>query len=263
MFNTGQFKKHLNTEWLGSNFIFEDVTDSTNSDLKKIPSDQLKHGTVLLADYQLHGRGQYNRNWISEPGQNLTFTLAFRPAAFDRLPLLTLATGWALIQSLNFHYQIKATLKLPNDILSSQKKIAGILTENIFYGSRLDRVLIGIGLNVNQCHFSSDIENATSVFNEIGKSCNRERLLAQLLSDIEIAYDRWSLGDPDFILEINRTLEGYGKWVEVTVNDIPEKDKVKLLGMNELGHLLILTKEFEVKEFIHEQVRIQPDYKKS
>ena len=260
MFNTDLFKEYLKTEWLGLNFIFHKKTDSTNSDLKKIASDDLVHGTVLLADHQQNGRGQYNRTWISEPGLNLTFTMAFRPDETDRLSLLTLSTGWALINFLRCEFQLEGNLKMPNDVLISGKKISGILTENIFYGSRLDRVLIGVGLNVNQSRFSSELNQATSIRIEKGKPCNREVILAKLLMEIETAYSRWKLGDPDFIREINRSIEGYGDWVRITVNNIPEKEKVKLLGVNELGHLLILTKKLEVKKFIHEQVRIQPDY---
>jgi len=261
MFNSDLFKRHLKTEWLGSNFIFREKTDSTNSDLKKIASEDLVHGTVLLADHQQNGRGQYNRLWISEPGLNLTFTMAFRPAETDRLPLLTMTIGWALINFLQCEFRFKGYLKMPNDVLISRKKIAGILTENIFYGSRLDRVLIGVGLNVNQSQFSSELDQATSIRIENGKSCNREEMLAKLLMEIEAAYSRWTLRDPDFIRDINRSIEGYGDWVRITVNNIPEKEKVKLLGVNESGHLLILTKELEVKKFIHEQVRIQPGYK--
>jgi BirA family transcriptional regulator, biotin operon repressor / biotin---[acetyl-CoA-carboxylase] ligase len=263
MFDSDHFKENLKTQWLGANFIFREFTDSTNTDLKKIPSDKLIHGTVLLAENQRRGRGQYSRNWLSEPGHNLTFTLALRPSEADRLPLLTLATGWAIIRTLKKNYQFDSFLKLPNDILVSGKKIAGILTENVFYGSRLDRVLIGIGLNVNQSDFSPEISHATSVFREFGTQCDREILLAKLLSGFEDAYRRWKLNDKELILDINRTIEGYGEWVSIIINNKPEKKKVKLLGVNELGHLLILTKEFEVKEYTHEQVRIRHHYKAS
>ncbi|MEX0894218.1 MAG: hypothetical protein WDZ36_00550, partial [Balneolaceae bacterium] len=96
LFDIEKFQDALSTRWLGSEFLFVEQTHSTNTVLKNKPGDQISHGTVLLADAQQQGRGQYNRRWESEPGKNLTFTIAFKPPRADRLPLLTLATGEAI-----------------------------------------------------------------------------------------------------------------------------------------------------------------------
>lgn len=259
MFNTELFKKKLQTRWVGQNFIFRQKTESTNSDLKSIPANELVNGTVYLADFQWKGRGQYNRNWYAEPGKNLTFTVAFCPANAERLSLLTLSAGWAIIRVLNDQYKLASCLKFPNDVIISEKKVAGILTENIFNGSRLERVLIGIGLNVNQDNFPSDLENAVSLCQVLEKTVDREELLCRLLESIELVYSKWDKKDPELVKEVSRMISGYGQWVSITINGKPEPDKVKFLGVNGEGHLLILTKELQVKIITHEQIRFQPD----
>lgn len=258
MFDIETFEKNLGTQWLGANFLYREEAGSTNTEMKKIRSGELVHGTVLLADTQLKGRGQYDRKWYSEPGKNLTFTIGFRPGSPDRLPLLTLASGWAISKVIQNRYDQQCCLQLPNDVLISGKKVAGILTENIFNGLNLDRVLIGIGFNVNQTEFPAELEQATSLQLLLQNPVPREELMCYLLESIEETYQKWHKRDPELNHHVNRSISGYGEWVNISVNNRPEPEKVKFLGINEEGHLLILTKEFEVKKFTHEQIRIQP-----
>lgn len=261
MFKTDSFKKKLQTRWVGKNFIFRQETESTNTELKSIPAKDLVNGTVLLADSQLKGRGQYNRRWHTDPGKNLTFTVAFRPANAEGLSLLTLSAGWAVIRVLNNIYDLNCRLKFPNDVTISGKKIAGILTENIFNGLKPERVLIGIGLNVNQENFPPELDHAVSMSQVLKTSIEREELLCRILESVEFVYRKWDKRETELVREISRTISGYGNWVRITINNKPEPDKVKFLGVNGKGHLLILTEEMEVKIITHEQVRFQSDDK--
>jgi BirA family transcriptional regulator, biotin operon repressor / biotin---[acetyl-CoA-carboxylase] ligase len=258
MFDIQSFERNLRTQWLGANFLYREEAGSTNTEMKKIRSGELVHGTVLLADSQLKGRGQYDRSWYSEPGKNLTFTIGFRPGSPERLALLTLASGWAIIRAIQKRFGQQCSLQLPNDVLISGKKVAGILTENIFNGLKLDRMLIGIGFNVNQTEFPAGLERATSLQLLLQNPVPREELMCDLLESIEEAYQKWKKREPDLSHQVSRSISGYGEWVNILVNNRPEPEKVKFLGINEEGHLLILTKEFEVKKFTHEQIRIQP-----
>lgn len=260
MFNTNEFKDKLQTEWLGSDFIYKKETDSTNSDLKHLPSDRLVHGTVLLTDSQLKGRGQYERNWISETGKNLTFTIGLKPREQERLSLLTLVSAWGVTQALNSICGdgSRFYLKWPNDILTSTGKAGGILTESIFNGPNLERVLVGIGLNVNQLVFPG-LEWTTSLALESGEPCSREGLLCKILEHIEYAYKKWQMHDIGLIHDINRSIDGFGKWVCYSVNGSEMEGKVKFLGVNEKGHLRILQEDMEVKIFTYEQIRIHTD----
>lgn len=257
MFDSSTFKKYLQTQWLGQDFHHFEELESTNSYLKKLPAEEISHGMVCLADHQTKGRGQYERNWESEPGQNLTFTLVFTPSGHQRLHVLTLTLAYSLVELINRDFKLSAQIKWPNDILIGGRKLGGLLTETVFTGNSLDRVLVGIGLNINQVTFSGDVrDKATSLRLESGSEINRERFLADFLQFAEPNYARWNAMSRDLVRSINRRIIGYGDWVEVEVNGEPMKEQQKLVGINEEGKLIVIDKEAEVQTFAYEQIRI-------
>lgn len=256
-FDVDLFNHKLQTTWLGQEFIYLEKTDSTNSYLKNVPSHDLTHGTVVLADHQVKGRGQYERTWEAEPFKNLTFTIAFRPKVSDRLNLLSLAVAYSVAKIVDNYVEEIAHLKWPNDILINGKKIGGLLTECTFNGSNPDRVLIGLGLNVGQTQFSDGVKNtATSLKAVTHREILREELLNNLLLGIENIYQRWHKHDENLKADISKTLVGYGEWVEISINGVVPNQKFKFLGVNTKGELLMLNEQLDVNKFVHEQVRI-------
>ncbi|MEX0823569.1 MAG: biotin--[acetyl-CoA-carboxylase] ligase, partial [Balneolaceae bacterium] len=250
-------KNQLHATWVGSEFIYMESVDSTNIALKRIPPSELIHGTVLLTDHQTKGRGQYEKKWEAEPAKNLTFTIAFRPPAGERLTLLTLASAHAIRSVLEEKTGKKTEIKWPNDLLIEGKKVGGILTEGIFNGQKLDRVLIGVGLNVLQTQFSKEIEGlATSMKKITGQNYSREKLLSELLQSIEVAYQKWHKQDAGLCREISEHMIGYGEWVQLTIGNKHENGKYKFLGVNEKGELLALNEDLDIKTFTYEQIRI-------
>lgn len=256
-FDVDLFNHQLQTSWLGHEFIYLEKTDSTNTYLKNIPSPELTHGTVVLADHQVKGRGQYERIWEAEPFKNLTFTIAFRPKTSERLNLLSLAVAYSISRVLSDYVDKQVFLKWPNDILIEGKKVGGLLTECTFNGSKPDRVLIGFGLNVGQTQFSDEIEKKTTSLNKLSsQSCSREKLLNDLLLGIEHAYQRWHKHDETLKRDINNNIVGYGEWVEVSINGVIPNQKFKFIGVNSNGELLMLNEQLDVNKFVYEQVRI-------
>lgn len=260
-FNIEKYKTKLNTSWLGADLIYKESTASTNLCLKRLDSQKISHGSVCLADYQTRGRGQYKRNWASEKNKNLMFTIAFKPSSGDRLPLLTLSCALGIARAID-EYNIEiCEIKWPNDVLINGKKIAGILTESVFVGKIPERVLVGIGLNVNQLQFGNSVgAEATSLSLEVGeKVMDREELLCSVLQKIEHLYSRWQRYDPGLCQDINRRLIGYGEWVGVTLNGSLNGEKFKFLGMNEKGQCVMLNQDLNVHTFSYEQIRVFPD----
>lgn len=256
-FDVEHFEHILQTSWLGSEFIYFEKTDSTNTWLRKIPSSELVHGTVVLADCQEKGRGQYERKWESEPYKNLTFTLAFRPKSSDRLNLLTLSVALSITKTLGHYTSNPINIKWPNDIMVNGKKIGGLLTECTFNGSRPDRVLIGLGLNIAQRSFSDDVEkSATSFMKMTNANVSREGLLNEILLGIENEYHHWHKKDESLIREISQKLIGYGEWVEVSIDGEIQDQKYKCIGVNSNGELMMLNEQLDVNKFVHEQIRI-------
>ncbi len=258
MFNQEQFQKELAASWLGRSFFFFEELPSTNTKLKNWPDEHNSHGQLLMCDRQTAGRGQYSRSWISEPEANLTFSMLFKPVHAHSLHVLTLAFALALTELIEDTTGTPAHIKWPNDVMAGDQKIAGFLTESIYSGSTLNRLIVGLGLNVNQQHFPDDLSGAATSLQQLtGKAFNREQLLADLCNRFEYAYRRWTQHETELILSINKKILGFGEMVRISVNDDWLDGEFKLLGIDERGHLRILNKQLEVDTFSHEQIRVK------
>ncbi len=255
-FNEEYFKNRLHTSWIGSEFIHLKEVGSTNSWLKSLPTERFVHGMVVSTDNQTGGRGQHDRHWISEPCKNLTFSVGFRPPGADRLPLLTLATAYAVMGEVQMFTGEKVYLKWPNDIMIKGKKLGGVLTECIFLGSRPDRVIVGIGLNLEQTEFADTLPNAVSLSSLTAKIPEREKIMAGCLSRIEQSYLQWHKRDTELHQKVSRHLEAFGEWVQLTVNGELKEGRFKFLGINAKGELLVLNEDIDVNTFSHEQIRV-------
>ena len=141
------------------------ATDSTNSYLKELSLEQtLDDFTVVSTELQLKGRGQMGSKWVSDKGKNLTISILKKLENFDVQNQFNLncIVSLAIYDVL---LEIKAPnlyVKWPNDILSVDKKICGILIENILKGRFIQAAIIGIGLNVNQTNFGT-LEKVSSL----------------------------------------------------------------------------------------------------
>lgn len=257
MFNTKKFKNKLAASWLGGSLYFFEELPSTNTFAKKLKGDGTIHGTLVLTDYQTKGRGQHEHKWIVEPGKNLTFSLVFQPSNADRLNLLTLTCALSIKDTIKRLMNLEAQVKWPNDVLVNDKKLCGILTETVFIGNKLDRVIVGIGLNINQKEFSKSVlKDATSLSIEAGHEVDREEFLAHLIQDIEYKYRLWSHQEEDLLKEINKSLIGYGDQVKLKVDDEVLTGTYKFLGANNKGELVALDSDMNVRTFAFEQVRV-------
>ncbi|MFO8030866.1 MAG: biotin--[acetyl-CoA-carboxylase] ligase [Cyclonatronaceae bacterium] len=249
----------LQTGWLGRRFWYYQSLESTSGHLQKMPDERLSHGLVCLADHQLHGKGQFGRTWFASPGENLMFTMVLRPEINGRLQLISLAVMLALKETIGLTVACESMIKWPNDLMVSGKKVAGLLTECRYNGQYLDRVLLGMGINVNQKTFPPELsDKATSLYLQAqGQPVDRSIFLAVLLNRTEPILEKVEQGDLELVRSINRSIMGYGSWVSLSVDGKREETPVKILGVNEFGYLMVLTANDEVKTFTHEQVRIE------
>lgn len=187
MFDLEKFDLKLNTDVIGRNFIYAEEVRSTNTALLTESKFYKKHGTVLFAEKQTDGKGRMNRAWYSDDQLNLTFSILIKePKYFQKINILNFVASLALAVSIENLYQLKTELKWPNDVLIEDKKVAGILIESTSKGSKIERLVIGIGLNVNQIAFQRKFTTEpTSLKKELGHPVNREKTLAEILNNIE------------------------------------------------------------------------------
>lgn len=145
-----------------------DMVESTNDEARRLISE-LDNLSVIAARCQTAGRGQGDHKWHSRPGENLTFSAVLKfgngglaPLAARDALLITETVTLALRLYLDRH-GVKARIKWPNDIYVGDRKICGILIENILHGQDVASSIIGIGLNLNQVDFPSDLPNPVSL----------------------------------------------------------------------------------------------------
>ena len=123
--------------------------DSTNTYLKDlIKLTTVENWTVIVTDNQVKGKGQFDNKWISDKGKNLTFSILVK---FESLKIkqqfyLNYSVSIALYNVLRYYIPEKLTVKWPNDILSANHKICGILIESSINNSNVNHAIIGIGL---------------------------------------------------------------------------------------------------------------------
>jgi BirA family transcriptional regulator, biotin operon repressor / biotin---[acetyl-CoA-carboxylase] ligase len=143
-----------------------------------------------VAEEQTAGRGRFGRPWFSPPEASILCSVNLRPpVAVARLPELSLVAGRALVEAIEEETGIGPEVRFPNDVLIDGRKVAGILAE-----AREDRVVLGMGINVNlsEEELPLDVDTpATSLQVEAVRPIDRARLLATLLERLEAHYDRW------------------------------------------------------------------------
>jgi len=183
-----KFDIKLDTEIIGRHFISADEVSSTNSELLNNKEIYDSHGTVFFAENQTEGKGRKNKVWYSVSNMNLTFSILVTDFKFLRrkVNILNYAASLAVALSIENLFQLHTELKWPNDVLIGGKKVAGILMESTSFGSKIDRLVVGIGINVNQPSFPGKfIIEPTSIRNELGHIVERERVLAEVLNNSE------------------------------------------------------------------------------
>lgn len=258
--NTERVLGNLKTAWIGRPLLYFQELPSTNSWLK---SNELhsETGTVAVTDFQTQGRGQYRRNWMSVPNANLTLSVMLRPGNPHQMHSLTLVAALTLCDALKPILGERCCIKWPNDVHFKGRKIAGILVESSFTGGKLDKVIMGIGLNVNQMNFDGELSNAGSV--RMAKAdlspVDRDALLAHLLNVLEDRLNRWEIRPSSIRKEVNYRLIGYGCYGTVYVSESALEGIFKFMGINEEGFPVFLNEEADIRVFKSEQIRFIPD----
>ena len=181
MFFTPLFLSNLTTKKIARNIEYFRTLDSTNTEIfDMLKQNQAKSGDAIIADQQTAGRGRRGNNWISNPGESITCSIIIKDEDDSLVKKLPLISGIAIINGIKQLTKLDCNLKWPNDILLDSKKIGGILIEK-----KDGYFIIGLGLNVNESELDKSIENSTSIRIELGRTVQREPLLAFIINHFE------------------------------------------------------------------------------
>lgn len=199
----------LATKHLGRHLRLYPNLTSTNSEAMSLAQQGAEDGTVVAAESQTAGRGRHARTWFSPPGLNLYCSVIVRGldqrlALADWLSWIPLTTALAVAEAVHTVAAISLDLKWPNDLLLDERKVGGILCESSLTSPDNPVVVIGIGLNVNMSRdmFPDELRPiAASLFESTRRLVDRNRLLAQLLQELEESLDELRAHGPSRLLQ--------------------------------------------------------------
>ena len=193
IYNETTIADQIHTKWAGKTVHFARETDSTNLWIKRLAKEGAPEGTLALAEFQSAGRGRLGRSWEVPEGTSVMMSILLRPKFEPQYaPTLTLVMGMAVakaMKSLGFDVSIK----WPNDVVVSHKKICGILTEMGVRDGKIDYAVIGVGINVNIKEFPEEMaDKATSLYLESGKEFDRSQIPGLVMEAFEKYYEKFA-----------------------------------------------------------------------
>ena len=223
---------------IGSGLYWREVTDSTNEWAKRAAREGADDGCVFLAERQTAGKGRRGHIWQSLPGTSVSMSVLLRPGIpADRISMVTLVMGLAAAEGIRRACGLEVGIKWPNDVIASEKKLCGILTEMNTAGSF---VVTGVGININNREFPEELAGtATSLLLETGSPVSRERIAAEVLNAFREYYGLFcETGDLTLLLKrYNALLVNRGRQVRVLDQAAPFEGTA--LGIDSRGELLV------------------------
>jgi BirA family biotin operon repressor/biotin-[acetyl-CoA-carboxylase] ligase len=181
-----------------------------------------KHGLAIFAEHQTAGRGRRQNRWLMPRGSGLMFSMLLRPTAPTVLwPRLTTLAALAICKGIESELPLSPSIKWPNDIYLSDKKVSGLLAESFTSGSG-SFIVIGIGLNVNNTSFPPELQSsATSLRLELESEVpiiNRNCLAAALLRSLHKEFSRLDEGFSEAMEEVRARSWLIGKTIRARVD---------------------------------------------
>ena len=198
-------------------------------------------GVVIFAESQTHGRGQRSNRWLAPKGQDLMFSVLFRPQVeMSQWPRLTTLAALAVCRAVEAVVPLSTGIKWPNDIYIGRRKVGGLLAET-FSGPGGAFLVLGVGLNVNNMAFAPELQGvATSLLRELPahvRALEREAVAASLLD--RLGQIQSFMGDAftEVLDEVRQRSLLLGKQVRATVNDSEVCGRA--VDINHEGYLIL------------------------
>jgi len=226
----------LKTKTIGQKVISFNEVKSTNSLASQIAETGAAHGTIITAEQQTRGRGRLGRNWYSPSGKGIYLSIILRPKfSPDQAPGLSIMTALSLALTVEKILPKKVRIKWPNDLLLGDRKAAGILTELTAERKKIDYIIVGVGININQqsADFPDELRDAATSLRRVARrKINRIELLQNFLVIFEREYERYcrqrlrpvhkQIRRYSSLLDQSVRLAGAGKTIQGVVADIDE-----------------------------------------
>ncbi|WP_264537095.1 biotin--[acetyl-CoA-carboxylase] ligase [Flavobacterium sp. N1736] len=238
-----------------------DAIDSTNDFLKALASqDELDNFTVVTAENQTKGKGQMGSKWQSESGKNLIMSALVKDFLYDNEQVfnLSIIVSLAVIETLNSFDIPDLSIKWPNDIMSYNKKIGGILIENTLKSDGRIVSVVGLGLNVNQTNFT-ELPHASSLAVITKNTFDKDILPELIIEKIQQKIDLWETNFDIFWKQYFNTL--FRKGIPMPFKNLdPQASGQNFMGIiqgvSSVGKIQILLEDDSVSEFDIKEVQM-------
>jgi BirA family transcriptional regulator, biotin operon repressor / biotin---[acetyl-CoA-carboxylase] ligase len=214
--------------------------DSTNNyATAQVHAGLATHGMVYLAAEQTAGKGQRGRSWTSSAGQNLTMSIVLEPTFLEARDqfILIVTVALACRDFMAKYVPSALSIKWPNDLYISDRKAGGILIESISKGRGLKYSIAGIGININQEVFPSDLPNAVSLKQITGETLSLPQAARELCAAVENRYSQLkSQQTLELLSQYNQHLYMLGRIAKLKIGDLEFETRIK--KVNAQGQLL-------------------------
>ena len=261
IYNETTIADQIHTKWAGKTVHFARETDSTNLWIKRLAKEGASEGTLALAEFQSAGRGRLGRSWEVPEGTSVMMSILLRPKFEPQYaPTLTLVMGMAVAKAVkNLGFDV--SIKWPNDVVVSHKKICGILTEMGVRDGKIDYAVIGVGINVNIREFPEEMaDKATSLYLESGKEFDRSQIPGLVMEAFEEYYEKFAATCDLSGLkeEYESILANYNQPVRVL--DPKEPFEGVALGITSTGELRVRKEDGTIAEVHSGEVSVRGLY---
>ncbi len=233
-----ELKNRLRTNCFGKEVVCVDEADSTNALAKR--EKGYPEGTVFVAKKQTQGRGRNEKIWNSEDENALYMSILLKPQILpDKVSALTLVFGLAVFNALKNYADIE--IKWPNDIILNNKKVSGIMCEMSADSEKIDYIVCGVGVNINNEQFPKEIEGvATSLKLETGRDFEHSEIASEVLGEFEeLYYEFLENGLDNIINDYRNNCITLSKEVRVIIDSV--ETKAYVLDITDDGALLVRT----------------------
>ena len=234
-----------------------DAIDSTNDFLKDLIGKQVVDNfTIVTAENQTKGKGQRGSVWNSEIGKNLIMSILIKSFIFDSTEIfnLNIAFSLAVIKALEERKIPKVSIKWPNDIMSDNKKIGGILIENSIKSDGTISSVVGLGLNVNQTYFQ-DLPKASSLALICDAFFNKEELLFSIFENMKQNILAWN--EQSDLMWQKYTNYLFKKGIPMPFQNIENQNFMGIIqGVSSIGKLKILLENDTISEFDIKEIQM-------
>ncbi len=234
-----------------------DAIDSTNEFLKDLISKQLVDNfTIVTAENQTKGKGQMGSVWNSETGKNLIMSVLIKNFIIDITEIfnLNIAFSLAVITALEERKIPKVSIKWPNDIMSDNKKIGGILIENSIKSDGTISSVVGLGLNVNQTYFQ-DLPKASSLALVCDAIFNKEELLISIIENMKLNIVSWN--EQSDLMWQKYTNSLFKKGIPMPFQNKENQNFMGIIqGVSSNGKLKILLENDAISEFDIKEIQL-------